>query len=723
MKSSQGSIYRVDISNASVVGGTLDDVTPCRGLVLRLGARARFNNSTIAVLLYLTPPPFECLLSPGIDMPQERAQQVIAATQPGDGNYGAFDARVLAKYNDHWITSPNADFVPEPFLFEGKTITLCRDGRFGHIDFYRDDPTWSWMWWNIRNVLEDFALERGSAFRVGRVHPDKWKHLEILYKRLEERAKNWPPKNPDDEGPLRVHIWIRQCRRSLMRLKQLPFTFRDTVVLVALFQCLCLDIYAMRWMGAFTTDPDVCERLFEAHIPVWLVWKPELVPKDMKIHREVDITRPEGIITTPDEFEVGQMLKWNARWYYPGDPMHVHTREAPVVGLEQFAAPWPEPSPAASTPTTSGSMALNTASSSTPGSASGVVRTDRAKHRSGPYNSAGSKKAKTSTAPNVDLPQDFDDPAFPAHIYSWHTALTDVNKDPKRIRASVPKIAYFFPHPALFMRGESSERRQRYLRNWLVARAGWITRLAASDASPVIPRLWRDYLNTIPDRISISFSGNQIREAADIFGPEFVKVQHDVPSHVQFRDITIGLADLATIDSATKGKILWDLYEHNFRFELVALDRLLVPALWSNVESERLDQVRQIFPGDSELTMFAEPFPVKDQGLASLEPQTKLEYVERFRMLLASWPGFPPDLGTSLPSSASPARVWAVEKRLALFYVQSFFDNFGRLPIVLRLIPKNPRSIYGLGDNRLIPSSSALSSASSSALPPRPPQA
>ncbi|KIO00896.1 hypothetical protein M404DRAFT_29096 [Pisolithus tinctorius Marx 270] len=61
----------------------------------------------------------------------------------------------------------------------------------------------------------------------------------------------------------------------------------------------------------------------------------------------------------------------------------------------------------------------------------------------------------------------------------------------------------------------------------------------------------------------------------------------------------------------------------------------------------------QIFPGDSELTMFAEPFLVKDQGLASLEPQTKLEYVERFRMLLASWPGFPPDLGTSLPSHSS----------------------------------------------------------------------
>ncbi|KAI6025669.1 hypothetical protein F5J12DRAFT_780506 [Pisolithus orientalis] len=536
------------------------------------------------------------------------------------------------------------------------------------------------MWWNIRNVLEDFALERGSAFRVGRVHPDKWKHLEIMYKRLEEWAKNWPPKNPDNEGPLQVHIWIRQCQRSLMHLKQLPFTFHDMVVLVMLFQC------------AFTTDPDVCKQLFEAHIPVWLVWKLELVPKDMKIHCEVNITCPEGIITTPDEFEVSQMLKWNARWYYPGDPMHVHTHKAPVVGLEQFVVPWPDPIPAVSTSTTSGSVALNTELSEWIGLNIAVVLVGVSLlikiftlTTICSDNSAGSKKAKTSTAPNVNLPQDFDDPALPTHIYSWNAALTDINKDPKRIHASVPKITYFFPHPMLFMRGESSEWRQRYLRN--------------------------------------CFFGNQIHEAADIFGPEFMKVQHDVPSHVQFCDIMIDLTDLTTINSAMKGKILWDLYEHSFCFKLVTLDHLLVPTLWLSVESEWLDQVCQIFPGDSELTMFTEPFPVKDQGLASLELQTKLEYVERFQMLLASWPGFPPDLGTSLPLSTSLAHVWAVEKWLALFYVQSFFDNFSHLPIVLHLIPKNPCSIYGLGNNCLIPSPSALSSASSSALPPCPPQA
>ncbi|KAI5996895.1 hypothetical protein F5J12DRAFT_785309 [Pisolithus orientalis] len=105
-----------------------------------------------------------------INMPQEHAQQVIAATKPG--NYGAFGTCILEKYNNHWITSPNADFVPEPFLFEGKTIMLC---------FCQDDLMWSWMWWNMRNVPEDFALERGLGFRVGRVHLDKWKHLEIIF--------------------------------------------------------------------------------------------------------------------------------------------------------------------------------------------------------------------------------------------------------------------------------------------------------------------------------------------------------------------------------------------------------------------------------------------------------------------------------------------------------------------------------------------------------------
>ncbi|KAI6010481.1 hypothetical protein PISMIDRAFT_101643 [Pisolithus microcarpus 441] len=63
-------------------------------------------------------------------------------------------------------------------------------------------------------------------------------------------------------------------------------------------------------MGAIMTDPEICQQLFDSHIPVWLVWKPNMVPADLKVLRSVEITFPEGIITKPEVFEVGQTLKW-----------------------------------------------------------------------------------------------------------------------------------------------------------------------------------------------------------------------------------------------------------------------------------------------------------------------------------------------------------------------------------------------------------------------------
>ncbi|KAI6114555.1 hypothetical protein F5141DRAFT_1002533, partial [Pisolithus sp. B1] len=242
--------------------------------------------------------------------------------------------------------------------------------------------------------------------------------------------------------------------------------------------------------------------------------------------------------------------------------------------------------------------------------------------------------------------------------------------------------------------------------NWLGSQAGWITCLTTTDVSPVIPHTWRAFLNTIPEQISSTFSGNEVCEATDLFGPELVKVQHEVPSHIQFRDITLSLADLGTIDLVMKSKILWDLYKHNFQFELVALDHMLVPSLWSSQQPDQLDQVHQIFPGNSELTMYDEPFPRKNKGLGSHEPQTKLEFMERLHALVTSWPGFLSNLEEPLLPSTLVRCVWAVEKKVAFFYVQSFFDYFSCPPIVPHHIPNNGHTIYGL-DNHIIPSSSS----------------
>ncbi|KAI6118554.1 hypothetical protein EDD16DRAFT_1707347 [Pisolithus croceorrhizus] len=251
---------------------------------------------------------------------------------------------------------------------------------------------------------------------------------------------------------------------------------------------------------------------------------------------------------------------------------------------------------------------------------------------------------------------------------TWHSALQNMNKDLKRVHPNMPKIAYFFPHPSLFVRG-------------------WITHLSASDVTPVTPRSWQDFLNTIPERISSTFSGDRLHEAANLFGLELIKVQHKVPCHIQFWDISISLEDLASIDQLTKSKVLWDLFEHNFQFKLVTLGHVLMSSMLLDQESEWLDHACQVFPGDLELTMCAEPFPSEDQGLGSSDPQSKCEYVEKLWDLLAPWPGFPSDLMAPLIPSASSAHVWVMEKKLAVFYVQSFFDNFGWPPILPHFIP------------------------------------
>ncbi|KAI6154756.1 hypothetical protein BKA82DRAFT_134914, partial [Pisolithus tinctorius] len=148
--------------------------------------------------------------------------------------WDAFDVHVLVKCDDHWIMSLNADYTPQTFIFDGETITPLRDGWFSHIDCfqwpqlfaehytwspcvpwkvaYGDDPMWKWLWWNVTQSAEDFVLERGSAFKGGRIHADKWKSMETVYNQLDEHLQGWLKKHPHYEGPLRPNSWLGSCR-------------------------------------------------------------------------------------------------------------------------------------------------------------------------------------------------------------------------------------------------------------------------------------------------------------------------------------------------------------------------------------------------------------------------------------------------------------------------------------------------------------------------------
>ena len=58
---------------------------------------------------------------------------------------------------------------------------------------------------------------------------------------------------------------------------------------------------------------------------------------------------------------------------------------------------------------------------------------------------------------NAKLWEDPTDPAVSSSIYSWHVTLQDIDKTANWVHVDAPKMAYFFPHPALFVRGKSAE--------------------------------------------------------------------------------------------------------------------------------------------------------------------------------------------------------------------------------------------------------------------------
>ncbi|KAI6009954.1 hypothetical protein EDC04DRAFT_2581343, partial [Pisolithus marmoratus] len=95
--------------------------------------------------------------------------------------------------------------------------------------------------------------------------------------------------------------------------------FQDLVAFVTQLQCTLLDIHALlnyveilyplltspplkpvhanpTWMGCFARNTEVCESLYFAGVPVWLVHDEEFIPPTMNIIHPVQLTFPDNIV-------------------------------------------------------------------------------------------------------------------------------------------------------------------------------------------------------------------------------------------------------------------------------------------------------------------------------------------------------------------------------------------------------------------------------------------
>ncbi|KAF9233091.1 hypothetical protein BU15DRAFT_66898 [Melanogaster broomeanus] len=568
---------------------------------------------------------------------------------------GPFDTHVITTYKDYVITSPNANFIPKPYLFEEVVMRPLRDGRLV-AQLYCN--TYKWTGYIPREesyVMTPFGNGAGGILlRAARLPPRSWILLQI-YVDLQERIQVLKLRQPSYTGPLKVDAWMRTVERTLQRLKDLPLMFRDLVIVVATFQRLPLDVFGMlHYLDRFSSNPPgllphnehatcshnnnnnstytphhvsiispderlvptglhqsfsglvlgfyrsgnrtlktlfvtpskngwvylrpsqrFAKKLYNVCTPVWFIRHQSLVAGQMNIHKVVSLTPPTNIICASERFTIGQ---------------------GPAFGLPQLS---------------DGAVEARQ-SSSVSGSAGGTENVHR-NDDPPPGSQKGKGAVQKPVYSNVELWREPEHPAALPYIYNWKTALAAMDKNMKRVHPNAPKLAYYFPTPALFLRLTSSDRRMRYLTNWLPIRSAWISRLSVSDPTPVISRCWRDFLNDVPENLTATtYSSSLKKEAAELFSPQFSAIRHEeLGPTVGFHDMSLPFVNLANIDD-----------------------------------------VLQIFPGDGGQTMCSIPFPITNEGLASSELGEKRHYVEKLRLLTSSWPDFPADIADILlPSS------------------------------------------------------------------------
>ena len=152
-------------------------------------------------------------------------------------------------------------------------------------------------------------------------------------------------------------------------------------------------------------------------------------------------------------------------------------------------------------------------------------------------------------------------------------------------------------------------------------------------------------------------------------------------------------------------QILWELSELNFRCELAALDGRAHDGTLSEVVAPpstgsstplpacltREDLIGRCFPGSSIVNI---QLTHANQGLASLLWTERRDYLVAFRDVLYTWANFQSyatskgylDLLRPFAASSelSENDTLRLETLLTGFYAQSFFNFFGRAPIIPR---------------------------------------
>jgi len=206
----------------------------------------------------------------------------------------------------------------------------------------------------------------------------------------------------------------------------------------------------------------------------------------------------------------------------------------------------------------------------------------------------------------------------------------------------------------------------------------------------------------IPDDTSRPLSSDKkkgtkaerLRDAVrQLFGDELLaKLRGDVDL-VEWHEATLQVQNnmIVDLDDNIVREIIWELFEHNFRYEIVALDMVAAPSKWAGEEAAvaRKDEIRRVFGILGKFVIWSDPFPRFNEGLQAEDISDRKFVLEDLRRIQKAWPDVSPTItkGCFLDTPRTSEQLEAFEAEVVGFYCQTFFDFFGRPPIVPHRLP------------------------------------
>ncbi|KAJ7857397.1 hypothetical protein B0H13DRAFT_2356962 [Mycena leptocephala] len=661
--------------------------------------------------------------STAIDIDAPSAEEIQHARFLSNRNYtaalGAFDGRVAAVVEmngEEYLITTHASYVPALPPMSEHDVVLRKDLRYG-----LDDPT-SWpqmysetychlgairtkaanpecaiLWWEPSGA--DFVVSQDSrvlAISLGRLESRRLASFCGLVKEINLDYEAYAAQTSKDKIPAPLSQLVLSMRLCLERLQSLPWTYEHMVQAVRTLQRTCLEVVAFvdymslykpfmenpslhpgrastSLMGVYTSNPKLAQQFHLAGIPYWYIRRATQFSKENIL--AIVAPRP------PSEVELEPHPLYNSVVCKTGQ--NTAAKIAAIHQVSRCLEWYKDPFDSFDSLPTSGSGSASASASSTAQAASSNAggarggggrsghegRNQESNSRHSPYKSSQPVKhpGRNKFEPLRDRPE------MPPTIPVWEAALKKVDRTQHPLRSPRPiDLCYVLPEPALLASPDAPAHRQLRLHHFTMLHDALLYRIAHAPGDQLLVKSqeWRDILaGKVTTQGRAHTKARARSEAIErLLAPAMQAC--GVNSYSGFP------ADVTTIPPITNARakeMIWEVAETNFRFELLSLDRRASGL-------DRPDECRECFPGRM---LIGVPIEASKMGFASTVLTKRHPYSVRLAKLMCAWPGAP-----SVVREAGVERAWPdaemreLEKTVALFYCQQFYEYFGRAAVI-----------------------------------------